>query len=158
MYVGLFAGVKCVSAPKIAPRRPRENSAQWKFLVGCFNIWHMDFITDLPLSQGFNAIYTCVNKFTKMVKLQLCFVGEGQLTTKEVVTLFFNGVVRTYGLPRVVLHNRDPRLTSHFWKSLWALLGVRVALSMAHHPQTDGQTERVHCTLEQTLRCVLVDR
>ena len=47
---------------------------------------------------------------------------------------------------------------SHFWKSLWALLGVRVALSMAHHPQTDGQTEHAHRTLEQTLRCVLADR
>ena len=59
----------------------------------------MDFITDLPLSRGFNALYTCVNKFTKTVKLQLCFVGEGQLTAKEVATLFFNGVICTYGLP-----------------------------------------------------------
>ena len=108
----------------------------------------MDFITDLPLSLGFNAIYTCVSKFTKTVKFQLCFVGEGQLTAKEVATLFFNGVVHTYGLPRVVLHDRDPRFASHFWKSLWALLGVRVALSAAHHPQTDGQTERAHHMLE----------
>ena len=75
-------------------------------------------------------------------------MGEGQLTTKEVATLFFNGVVRTYGLPRVVLHDRDPRFMSHFWKNLWALLGVRVVLSTAHHPQTDGQTERAHLTLE----------
>ena len=126
--------------------------------AGRFDVWSMDFITDLPLSRGFNAIYTCINKFTKMVKLQPCFVGEGQLTAKEVATLFFNGVVRTYGLPRVVLHDRDPRFTSHFWKNLWALLGVRVALSTAHHPQTDGQTERAHRTLEQTLRCVLADR
>ena len=118
----------------------------------------MDFITDLPLSRGFNAIYTCVNKSTKTVKLQPCFVGEEQLTAKEVATLFFNGVVRTCGLPRVVLHDRDPRFTSHFWKNRWALLGVRVALSTAHHPQTDGQTERAHHTLEQTLRCVLADR
>ena len=126
--------------------------------AGCFDVWSMEFITDLPLSWGFNAIYTCVNKFTKTVKLQPCFVGEGQLTAKEVAMFFFNGVACTYVLPRVVLHNRDPRFTSHFWKSLWALLGVRVALITAHHPQTDGQTERAHRTLEQTLRCVLADR
>ena len=126
--------------------------------AGHFDVWSMDSITDLPLSREFNAIYTCVNKFTKTVKLQPCFVGEGQLTTKEVAMLFFNGVVCTYGLLRVVLHDRDSRFTIHFWKSLWALLGVRVALSTAHHPQTDGQTECAHCTLEQTLRCVLADR
>ena len=118
----------------------------------------MDFITDLPLSRGLNAIYTSVNKITKTVKLQPCFVGEGQLTAKEVATLFLNGVIRTYELPRVVLHYRDSRFTSHFWKNLWAMLVVRVALSTAHHPQTDGQTECAHRTLEQTLRCVLADR
>ena len=118
----------------------------------------MDFITDLPLSRGFNAIYTCTNLFTKTVHLQPCFVGEGQLTTKEAATLFFNGVVHTYGLLWVVLHDRDPHFTSHFWKNLWALLGVCVALSTAHHPQTDGQTERAHRMLEQMLHCVLADR
>ena len=55
--------------------------------AGCFDVWNMDLITDLLLSRGFNAIYTCVNKFTKMVKLQPCFVGEGQLTAKEVDAL-----------------------------------------------------------------------
>ena len=75
-------------------------------------------------------------------------MGEGQLTPKEVATLFFNGVVCTYGLLWVVLHDRDPRFTSHFWKNLWTLLGVRVALSTAHYLQTDGQTECAHGTLE----------
>ena len=116
--------------------------------AGCFDMWSIDFTTDLPLSQGVNSIYTYINKFTKTVKLQPHFVGEWQLTAKEIAMLFFNGVVCTYGLPRVVLHDWYPRFTSHFWKSLWALLGVRVALSMAHHPQTDGQMERAHHMLE----------
>ena len=72
--------------------------------------------------------------------------------------MFFDSVVRSFGLPKVVIHDRDPRFTSNFWRSLWALMGVRVALSSAHHPQTDGQTERAHRTLEQTLRCVLANR
>ena len=118
----------------------------------------MDFITDLPLSRGFNSIYTCVNEFTKTVKLQPCFVGEGLLTAKEVAKLFLNSVACTYRLPRVVLHDRDPHFTSHFWKSPWALLGVRVAPSMVHYPQTDGQMECAHCTLEWMLRCVLADQ
>ena len=118
----------------------------------------MDFITDLPLSRGFNAIYTCTNLFTKAVHLQLCFVGEGRQTTRDVATLFFNGVVCTYGLPKAILHDCDPQFMSNFWRCLWELMGIRVALTSAHQPQMDGQTERVHRTLEQTLQCVLSDR
>ena len=58
----------------------------------------MDFIADLPLSRGFNAIYTSTNLFTKTVRLKPCFVGEGRLTAKDDATLFFNGIVCTYGL------------------------------------------------------------
>ena len=134
--------------PKIAPRRPRENSTQWKFpqVALTYGVWtlllicccHGGSMLSIPVSISLPRPSNCNN----------IFVGEGQLTTKEVATLFFNGVVCTCGLPRVVLHNRNPRFASHFWKNLWALLGVHVALNMAHHPQTDGQTERAHHALE----------
>ena len=37
-------------------------------------------------------------------------------------------------------------------------VGTYGLASSAHHPYMDGQTERVHRTLEQTLRCVLSGR
>ena len=36
-----------------------------------FDIWSMDFITDLHPCGGFNGIYTCVNKLTKLFKLKV---------------------------------------------------------------------------------------
>src|SRR5882672_10556592 len=41
---------------------------------------------------------------------------------------------------------------SNFTRSLSQLLGIRVVASMAYHPQTDGQTERVNQEVEQFLR------
>jgi Chromo (CHRromatin Organisation MOdifier) domain len=52
----------------------------------------------------------------------------------------------------VIVSDRDSRFTSKFWKTLWELLGTRLALSTAFHQETDGQSERTIRTLEQMLR------
>ena len=62
--------------------------------------------------------------------------------------LFFDGIVRHCGLPDEVLHDRDPWFTADFWTSLWKVLGSRAVFSSTYHPQTDGRTERMHCTIE----------
>ena len=99
-----------------------------------FSSWSMDFITDLPLSHNCNAILVCVNRLTKFTKLIPCFMGDESLTAEQVAHLFFHHVVRHFGIPSTVIHDRDPRFTSEFWKSLWKLLGSRAIASSAHHP------------------------
>ena len=108
----------------------------------------MDFITDLPLCGGFNGLYTCIDKLTKFVKLIPVSIREGALSAPEVACLFFEQVVQLFGIPHVVLHNRDAHFTAHFWGCLWELLGSQVAISLAYHPQLDGQTEHTHQTVE----------
>ena len=98
----------------------------------------MDFVTGLPLDSGCNAIYTVVDKLTKLVKLVPCFVGEGELSAPATAKLFFDHIVRSFGVPMTVIHDRDPRFTSSFWSALFELIGSRVVLSSAYHPQTDG--------------------
>ncbi|KAC9281271.1 hypothetical protein E3N88_46047 [Mikania micrantha] len=55
------------------------------------------------------------------------------------------------------ISDRDARFTSNFWKSLQKLLGTRLDMSTAYHPQTDGQSERTIQTLEDMLRACVVD-
>jgi hypothetical protein len=61
-------------------------------------------------------------------------------------------VFAQHGLPKALISDRDTRFTSHFWKTLMQLLGVKHKLSTAFHPQIDGQTERVNRVLEEYLR------
>ena len=96
--------------------------------------WSLDFVTDLPACGAYNAILTCVDRLTKYTHLIPCFMGEGELGAPEVARLFFDGVVKTFGIPSEIVSDRDPRFTSHFWGELWRLLGCRLALSSAHHP------------------------
>ena len=58
-------------------------------------------------------------------------MGEGELSAEQVATLFFNAVVRLFGLPDEVLHDRDPRFTADFKKGTCGMpwvLGLCLAL------------------------------
>ena len=48
------------------------------------------------------------------MSLVTCFVGEGKLSTEQVMHLFFENVVRTFCLPDEVLYDRDLRFTADF--------------------------------------------
>ena len=101
----------------------------------------MDFITDLPVGSdaaGYNAVFTCVDRLTKLTRLVPCVMGDAQLTAPAVAKLFFDNIVRHFGVPSDVVHDRDPRFTSLFWKELWSLLGTKVSATSAYHPQSDG--------------------
>ena len=108
----------------------------------------MDLITNLPPCGRFNGIYTYVDKLTKFVKLIPVSIGEGALSAPEVACLFFEHVLKLFGIPHVVLHDYDACFTANFWRCLWEFLGSRVALLSTYHPQSDGQTKCTHWTVE----------
>jgi len=63
---------------------------------------------------------------------------------KELVLTFVKEIWRRNGVPESIVSNRDSRFTSKFWTSLMQLLQVKLNISTAFHPESDGQTERVH--------------
>jgi len=52
----------------------------------------------------------------------------------------------------------ETALLAEFMKELNEILGIKTKLSMAYHPQTDGQTERVNQEIEQYLRMFISHR
>ena len=49
------------------------------------------------------------------------------------------------------MSDRGPQFVAELTKELNRMLGIKTKLSMAFHPQTDGQTERMNQELEQYL-------
>jgi transposase InsO family protein len=108
----------------------------------------MDFITDLPESEGCRTIWVIVDRFTKMAH----FVALREKTAAAVARQFVNHIWKLHGLPDDIVSDRDTAFTSKFWKEVMTFLGIKQRMSTAFHPQTDGQTERVNQVLEAYLR------
>ena len=64
------------------------------------------------------------------------------MSAADVAALYLRDVVRVHGLPESLISDRDTVFTSHFWRRLIELLGIKANRSTAFHTQTDGQTER----------------
>lgn len=121
--------------------------------------WHtvtMDFIGPLPKTpRGYDCITVFVDKLTKLVHFAPSHSTD---TASQVARIFFDHVFRLHGMPTTIVSDRDAKFTSHFWKELHRLLDVKLAMSTAFHPQTDGQTERANRTLITMLRAFVDQR
>ena len=109
----------------------------------------MDFIRQLPKSDGYSTVWVIVDRVTKMA--YFVPVKDEQKTAEGCAKLFLENIWKLHGLPSSIISDRDPVFTSKFWAELMGRLDVRLRKSTAFHPQTDGQTERVNQSLEQYL-------
>jgi len=108
-----------------------------------------DFITKLPLAQGYDSILVVVDRLTKMAH----FIPTTEKTTAGgLARLFRDNVWKLHGLPESIILDRGLQFTAEMMRELNTMLGINSKLSMAFHPQTDGQTERMNQELEQYLQ------
>jgi hypothetical protein len=62
--------------------------------------------------------------------------------------LLLNYIIPHYGIPKKIISDQDPRLTSKYATELCHLLDIKQNISTAYHPQTDGASERTNQSLE----------
>ena len=117
-----------------------------------FEVVTMDFIPELPESNGFDNILVIVDKLTKYGIFIPC---STKITEEGTAKLFFKHIVAQYGLPQQVITDRDSRWRNDFWGEICRLMGTKRSLTTAYHPQADGQTEVLNQTLEIALRAYI---
>jgi len=115
----------------------------------------VDFITKLPLAQGYNSILVVVDKLTKMVY----FIPTiEKILAKGLARLFRNNVWKLHRLSKSIISNRGLQFTAGLIRELNRILEIESKISIAFHPQTNKQTERVNQELEQYLRIFIDHR
>ena len=114
-----------------------------------------DFITKLPLAQGYNAILVVVDWLTKMVHF---IPTTEKMTAEGLAKLFRDNVQKLHGLPESIISDRGPQFAAGIMRELNRMLKIESKLLTVFHPQTDRQTERVNQELEQYLRMFIDHR
>jgi hypothetical protein len=113
----------------------------------------VDFVGPLPLSRNrdgeFDSITVVICLLTAMVEI---IPSHTTYKAHDIAELMFESVYKHHGLPKNIISDRDVLFTSIFWDHLHTLMGVKLRMSSAYHPQTDGATERANRTVTQMLR------
>ena len=65
--------------------------------------------------------------------------------------------MRLHGVPESIVSDRDTKFTSTFWRELHRLMGTKLLMSTAFHPQTDGATDWANRSIGQILRMIIND-
>jgi hypothetical protein len=112
----------------------------------------MDFAGPFPQAGEFDYLWVILCRLSSMVHL---IPVTTTLTATKAADRFVTEIVRLHGLPDSIVSDRDTKFTSKFWTEVHRLLGTRLKMSTAFHPQTDGASERMIRKVSQILRTVV---
>ncbi|MBW0489006.1 hypothetical protein O181_028721 [Austropuccinia psidii MF-1] len=70
----------------------------------------------------------------------------------DTALLFWNNIIATCGVPKIIISDMNPKFTSEFWTNLYDKLDTKLAFSQTYHPQKDGLADRMIQTMEYIIR------
>jgi transposase InsO family protein len=109
----------------------------------------MDFKSFPKDKHGYDTAYVVIDRLSKQSISIPCYKTT---TAKDMAQLYVSYVYRHRGAPQTIVSDRGPQFISDFWNEFCRILGTKLKLSTAFHPQTDGQTEIMNQYLDQRLR------
>ena len=99
----------------------------------------MDYIVELPQSNGFDAIYVCVDRFTKMAHFSPTTV---QVSAEETAKLYLRHVFKQHGLRDNIVSDRGAQFTSRLTKSPLELCNIHRNKSTAYNQHATAKRGR----------------
>jgi hypothetical protein len=110
--------MKTNTHPTAAPLMPIKSHAHRPFQQVT-----MDFITDLPISNGFDSIFIVVDQgLSKGVILCPC---NKTIDAEGTIKLYIDNVFIQYGLPDVIISDRGPQFASNVFNGIFDAIGVK---------------------------------
>jgi hypothetical protein len=110
----------------------------------------VDFIRLLPVDAGYDCIMTMTDRLGSMdIRL---IPTKMSLSAEKFASLFFKHWYCGNGLLLEIISDRDKIFVSKFWRALTDLTGVKIKMSTAYHPESDGTSEQTNKIVIQMIR------
>ena len=125
--------------------------------VELFDVWGIDFMGSFPLFYGHKYILLVVDYVSKWVEAIPIITCDA----KVVLHFIRSNIFSWFGTPRAVISNEGSHLCNKLFASLLAKYGVKHRVTLAYHPQSNGQAEvsnrEIKKILEKTLNVTRKD-
>ena len=112
-----------------------------------FDHIHVDIVGPLPPSQGFQYLFTVVDRTTRWAE---AFSLKDTSADSCIQTLIC--WISRFGIPSHITSDRGSQFTSRLWLGIAKSLGYTRHHTTAYHPQANGTVERFHRNLKEALR------
>ena len=99
-----------------------------------FDVWGIGFIGPFPPSFGNLYILLVVDYVSKWVEAITCPKNDANI----VVGFIQRNVLSRYGAPRTIISDEGSHFANKLYAKLLSRYGVRYAMRLAYHPQSNG--------------------
>ena len=114
-----------------------EMPLQGILVVQLFDVWGMDFMGPFPASFGNIYILLAVDYVSKWVEAAACPKNDAN----KVVGFLQRNILRRFGTPRTIISDGGSHFANKVFEKLMGIYGIKHFMSLAYHPQTNGQVE-----------------
>ncbi|GJS85587.1 reverse transcriptase domain-containing protein [Tanacetum coccineum] len=111
-----------------------------------FDVCGLDFMGPFPQSRGNKYILVAVDYVSKWVEAQALPTNDARVVVKFLRSLFAR-----FGVPKALISDRGTRFCKSQLEKALQRYGVTHKLSMAYHPQSNGQTEVTNRAIKRIL-------
>jgi transposase InsO family protein len=109
----------------------------------------MDYKSFPADKHGYDMLFVVIDRLSKQSYSIPC---HKTINVRGMAELFLKYIWCREGYPDSIVSDRGPQFVSSFWAKVCRILGIKIKLSTAFHPQTDGQTEIMNQYIDQRLR------
>ena len=106
-------------------------------IIEIFDCWGIDFMGPFPPSCGYLYILLAVDYVSKWVEAIPTRTNDHKVVLKFIKEHIFS----RFGVPRAILSDGGLHFCNRSFENLLKKYGVTHKVSMAYHPQTNGQVE-----------------
>lgn len=98
--------------------------------------------------NSYDTIFVIADNLTKIMHYGPL---KTMINIAGIAKFIINVVIRHYGLPKLIISNRNSLFTLKFWSESYYYLGIKRRLSTTFYLQTNSQIERQNSTTETYL-------